>query len=168
MDVYGIKKLRAAHAPYSISPIPAPKPRGSSSWVSKVIGVKTVPDLGILTTSLGGVANVPIVHRSWGLLGGPKLYGPNFRFGEYMKARNYLTAILFHFTLSALTLLLAFPFVRTVAKRYVYQPGEGPTRDECKNDRVEYRGIGYPDIDTPNPPRAFVRTYYEGSVYRCK
>jgi hypothetical protein len=127
-----------------------------------------VPDLGILTTSLGRVSDTPIVQRSWGLLGGPDFYGPNFHFTEFMKSRNYLTAFMTHVSILVGSLFIAIPFVRTLARKYGYQPGDGPTKEEIKNDRVEYRGIATPDVKTPNPPRAYCRACWEGSMYQCK
>jgi hypothetical protein len=101
-------------------------------------------------------------------LGGADFYGPNFRFAEFMKSRNYLTAVVMHFSILAGTLLVAIPFLRTLARKYVTQPGDGPTKDQIRNDRFEYRGIATPDVKTPNPPRAFCKARYEGSVYECK
>jgi hypothetical protein len=136
--------------------------------ITKIFGVRVVPDLGILTTSMGRVSDIPIVQRSWGLLGGADFYGPNFRFSEFLKSRNYLTAVITHFTLVFGGLMIAIPFVRKMARSYVYKPGDGPTKEESKNDRVEYRGIATPDVKTPKPPRAFCTARYEGNLYDCK
>jgi hypothetical protein len=163
-EAYSLKQIGAALSPYAISPIPGPKNTDPTSWITKILGIRAVKDLGILTTSLAGTSDRAIVQRSWGLLG----YGPKFHFSEYMKARNYLTGLLFHFALMLGTVCLAVPFLRNLAKKYVYQPGDGPTKEETKNDRLEYRGIGKPDIDEPNAPRAFVRLSYEGGIYACK
>lgn len=168
MDTWSLKDIAAAHAPGGISPIPVPKAQPYKSIITKIFGFRSVSDLGILTSSLGGTADRPIVYRSWALLGGDKSYGPNFHFSEYMKARNYLGAIAIHFGLMIGSMLLAIPLFRTIARKYVYKPGEGPTREQYKNDRVEYRGIGVPDVQTPNPPRAFCRVKYEGSLYACE
>lgn len=168
MDVYSFKQLGAANAPYALSPIPGPKTKNPKPWITKLFGVRVVPDLGILTTSIGASADQPIIQRSWGLLGGNSFYGPNFRWGEYSKARNYLTAVLMHYGLFAGMLFLAVPIFRKFARRFVYQPGDGPTKEEYKNDRFEYRGIATPDVQTANPPRAFCRAYFNGSLYACK
>ena len=168
MDVFSMKQIAASHAPYALSPVPGPKASLAKSWTTKFFGVNVVPDLGILTTSIASMTDTPIIQRSWGLLGGSDFYGPNFTFSEYMKSRNYLTATLFHFGLVSLSLLLAIPFLRTFARKFVYQPGEGQTKEEAMKDRVEYRGIATPDIGTPKPPRAFCRASYQGSLYACK
>lgn len=168
MDVYSFKQLGAANAPYALSPIPGPKAKDTKSWITKLFGVRVVPDLGILTTSIAASADQPIIQRSWGLLGGNNFYGPNFRWAEYSKARNYLTAVLMHFGLLAGMMFLSVPIFRKFARRFVYQPGDGPTKEEYKNDRFEYRGIATPDIQTPNPARAYCRVYFDGSLYACK
>jgi hypothetical protein len=161
LEAYSIKDLLAAGVPYALSPIPGPKIPDNTSWFTKIFGVRSVPGLGTLTSSMSGSIDTPIVHRSWGLLG----YGPNFRFGEYKKVRNPLHGIAVHFGLSLVPLLLLLPFSSTIAKLFMTPPGEGPSKEQAKKDRVEFRGFGTPDIPTPNPPRAFCHAVYEGSVY---
>ena len=168
LNVYSLKQLREASTPYALSPIPGPKAVIPKSWITRLFGVRVVPDLGILTTSIGATANVPIVQRSWGLLGGNNVYGPNFQVGEYSKARNYLTAVGVHFALILGTLCLTVPIFRKFARRFVYQPGDGPTKAASQNDRVDYRGIANPDVQAPNPPKAFCRAHFHGSIYGCK
>lgn len=165
---HSIKELIEAHAPYAISPIPGPKTRHFESLTTTLLGIKVVPDLGILTTSLGAGANVPIVQRSWGLLGGASNYGPNFRYGEYLKARNHLIAILYHFTFRLMLLFLILPGATTLARKFILQPGEGPSKEKGDKDLFEYRGIGVPDIKDSKRPRAFSSLRYEGSIYKCK
>ncbi|TVY26953.1 putative trans-acting enoyl reductase, partial [Lachnellula hyalina] len=166
LDAYSLKEIAATSAPYALSPIPGPKTKSPTSWVTKVLGIREVSDLGILTSYLGAAADRPLVHRTWGLLGGPSFYGPNFRFSEYMKAQNYLLAIFIHFGLAVASCFVVIPWVRTLAKKYVTQPGDGPTKEQSRDDRVEYRGIGNQDVQTPKPARAFCRAHYEGSLYQ--
>lgn len=168
LDVFSFKQIAAASAPYAISPIPGPKKSSPFSLITTLFGIRSVPDLGILTTSVAGSTDRPIVHRSFGLLGGDDFYGPNFHFTEYMKARNYLYGIGVHFALILGALLLAMPPFRWLAKKYVYQPGDGPTKEESKNDAVEYRGIGKPDVKETRGPRVFVRAHFRGSLYNRK
>jgi hypothetical protein len=168
MDVYSLKQLGAANAPYALSPIPGPKTTSSTSWITKLFGVREDPDLGLLTTSIGASVDKPIIHRSWGQLGGTSFYGPNFSFEEYSKTRNYVTAVLVHYGLGAAMLFLAIPIFRRFAKRFVYQPGDGPTMESTKNDRFEYRGVAKPDVQAANPATAYCRAYFNGSLYACK
>lgn len=164
MDNFTFKQISAALAPYALSPVPGPKTPATVPWTTKILGVRSVRDLGILTTALQGTTDKAIVHRSWGQLN----YGPNFKFYEYQKARNHLTAVALHFTLLFAGLFIAIKPFRTLAKKYVYQPGDGPTKEESKNDRYEYRGIAIPDVQTPNPPRSYGTLSYEGSAYVCE
>jgi hypothetical protein len=167
MDAFSVKELVAANEPYAISPIKGPKTPNPNSFVTRLFGVRAVRDLGILTTSLTAMMDTPIVHRSWGLLGGEDFYGPNFYFSELLKARNHLTAVMLHFALLLGSALLGIRPLRQVARKYVYQPGEGPTKEEVRNDRLEYRAIGMPDVQTAKPPRAFCKGSFEGSLYAC-
>jgi hypothetical protein len=163
MDNFTLKEIRSSMAPFALSPIPGPKTPTPTSWLTKIFGIRTVRDLGLLTTALNGGSDGAIVQRSWGLLN----YGPKFRFTEYMKTRNYLTGILFHFAALIGGLLLVLKPFRWVMKKFVYQPGDGPTKEEARNDHFEYRGIAVPDVEGKNPPRAFCRARFEGSAYVC-
>jgi len=165
---YSGKELIEAHAPYAISPIPKPNAPSAESLFTKLFGIKVVPDLGILTTSFGAGANRPIVQRTWGLLGGAQNYGPNFRYGEYLKARNHFTALAIHVISALGALLLIFPPARWIIKKLIYQPGEGPSKEQGMKDVFEYRGIGSPDTNATTVPRAFVKMRGEGSIYRRK
>lgn len=49
-------------------------------------------------------------------------------------------------------------------------PGDGPTDEQTKGNRVEYRGIAYPDVGdvatkSQSRPRAYCRSYWEGGMY---
>jgi len=158
LDVYNLQQIRSAFSPFAISPKPGPKAPGKS-LMTRALGICEVRDLGILTSSIGGMADAPIVQRSWGLLD----YGPNFHFSEYAKARNYLTGIAFHFGLLLGSLLLSISPLRQVMRRFVTQPGGGATKEEAKKDRLDYRAIGTPD--RASKPRAFCRAYYMGGFY---
>lgn len=85
-----------------------------------------------------------------------------------MKSRNYLTGIAIHFAILFGSVALAIGPLRHLLKKFVYQPGDGPTKEEVRNDRIEYRGIGIPDVQTAKPPRAFCKASFEGSLYACK
>jgi short subunit dehydrogenase-like uncharacterized protein len=167
MDTFTLKELQAAHAPYSISPIPGPKTPSPTPFLTKILGVRNVPDLGILTTSLGRVSDTPIVERSWGLLGGSSFYGPNFHFSEYMRVRNTFAAVFTHLAILTGSLLLAIPLFRTIARKYVYAPGDGPTKKEAEKYMLEYRGVATPDVKTKTKTRAWCKARYDGSVYEC-
>ncbi|APA15011.1 hypothetical protein SS1G_13646 [Sclerotinia sclerotiorum 1980 UF-70] len=165
LEVFSLKQLKESMTPYALSPIPGPKVRPSTSLITKLTGIKVVPDLGILTTSLAGSTDLAIIHRSWGLSSAKQFYGPNFKVEEYMKARNYFTAFAIHLGLILGGIFLAIPFFRHAARKYVYQPGEGATKEEAKNDRVEFRVIAKPDNGQPKPSRIFCREYFEGPIY---
>lgn len=101
--------------------------------MEKLTGVREVSDLGILTHSIQGPADIPIIGRSWGLHDQGRFYGPNFRLSAYMKARNYLTSFAFHMLMVTALTALVIPPVRWLLKSFVYQPGEGPTKEYALN-----------------------------------
>ncbi|RDL34459.1 Uncharacterized protein BP5553_07587 [Venustampulla echinocandica] len=166
MDVYSLKDIVAAHKPYALSPIPRPKIQDPAPWATRMFGVRTVPGLGILTTYFFVAADKPLVGRSWGLLGGPDFYGPNFHFSEYMKVGNHFAAVMVHFGLVFGSILLSIPLFRKFMKGIVTQPGEGASEEQSRNDRLEYKAIGNPDVQSSDSPKAICKAAYKGSAYQ--
>lgn len=164
-DVYSLKELGAANSPYTLSPIPGPEIKDPAPWTTKTLGFRYVRDLGLQTTYLFAAADKPQVHRTWGLLGGASNYGPNFVFNEYRPTRSYFSAMMSHFTLVSLSILVSIPFMRTLMRKFVIQPGDGPSKEEAKSDSIEYKGIANQDVQTPNAPRAFAKVSFPGSGY---
>lgn len=154
----------AASAPYALSPIPGPRLPDNTSLFTKLFGVRTVPDLGTLTTAPSARVDTPIVERSWGLLG----YGPKFRYGEYQKVRNAFQGVAIHLALTILPVFLFIPFIENLAKFFIPAPGDGADKEVAAKDRLSLRGIATPDVSTPNPARACCVAQIEGSVYACK
>lgn len=128
-DSYSARQFAEAQKPWSLCPVTPPKQTMSKTWYETITGVRTVNDLGVLTDSLQGPADIPIVHRTWGLYDGGHIYGPNFHVSAYMKARNTLTGFGFHVLLTTALAALILPPVRWLLKHFVYQPGEGPTKE---------------------------------------
>ncbi|KAI9803254.1 MAG: hypothetical protein M1825_002045 [Sarcosagium campestre] len=158
---YGLKAIRAASRPWALSPVPGPryaKPTGR-------LGVRVIPELGTLTTSITGGVNRAMVHRSWGLLGSGHIYGPKFHFSEYMKVRNTLLGIIVHFAIGIGLLALAFPPVRWLLRKVIYAPGTGPTKKQTSKELLEFRAVAIADQDVSSPGRAYARVRYEGGMY---
>lgn len=166
MDHHTIAEIAASSRPFALSPIPGPASHSSASLLSKILGVRTHPTLGVLTTAIQASVDTPIVQRTWGLLGGAKLYGPNFFYEQYMRTTSYARGIALHFAINLGILLLAIPPVRWVLKRFIYAPGDGPTDEESKTYRAEYRAVAVADAAVSEPkPQAFCRAWYEGGMY---
>ena len=162
LDVFSIKDIAAAGAPYSISPIPGPKVKSKAPWYTAIFGVRNVSDLGTLTTSPTTAANLPVVQRTWGLFQGTsQAYGDKFYYSEYMKARNAFLAVVQHFALAALALVLLLKPVRLLLAKVVTAPGSGPDKESTKRERVEYRGTA----EVEGEGKAFVRAHYDGGLY---
>jgi len=173
-DNFTMKEVKASHVPFALSPMPHEQPVSARrSFLSRLTGLVRVPKLGLLTTSLSGGTDAPIVQRTWGLLPvNPsrkgQFYGPNFTFREFTPTPNWLRGMAQHFALTLFGLLLIAPPLRRLAWRFVHQPGQGPDREAAKKDRVEYRGVGAPDLESTGGKQAFCRAHFQGSMYYRK
>lgn len=177
-DNFSLRDLRKSMAPYALSPVPRPDgQRGHPGLLTYVTGGSTVRHLGQLTTSLFGSTNAAQVERTWGLLSslpgrGTDFYGPQFSFVEYARARNWLQGLQMHWMLALGGLLLAvFPPFRWLAKRFVFAPGTGPTREAARKNVIEYTAVADPDIEgESNQPRqqAYCHAIFRGGMYDCR
>ncbi|KAF7162968.1 hypothetical protein CNMCM5623_008033 [Aspergillus felis] len=149
--------------PFALAASAPPMNVPSEPLVDKILGVRSVRDLGTLTTSPSGMADITIVHRSSTLM--PEFYGPRFYFRQFVKVRNALVGVLFHFALIIGLCLLILSPVRALVRKVVYAAGQGPRKEDSVNDRVEYRAIATADQKTAAPQRVFGKFKYEGSMY---
>ncbi|KUI59820.1 hypothetical protein VP1G_07044 [Cytospora mali] len=171
-DTFTLKEAAQALSPFALSPVPNPNAGAQkSSLVTKLTGLRTVPNLGLLTTFLPGDSDRAIVHRTWGLLSQipskkEEFYGPNFSFGEYMKTRNWLSGVFVHWGIVvAGFLFVTIPPLRKLAQRFVYEQGQGPDVEQAKKDEIEYRGIAIPDTGEAVNKQAYCRAWFNGSLY---
>lgn len=123
-DTYGLGELAKSMSPYSLSVVTPPSHPGRPIY-EKLTGLRTVPDLGLLTDSIQGPSDIPIVNRTWSLYDNGKYYGQKFQISAYMKARNSVQGFLVHLALTFGMVALILPPVRWLLKKFVYQPGEG-------------------------------------------
>ncbi|MCJ1337410.1 hypothetical protein MMC09_002692 [Bachmanniomyces sp. S44760] len=176
-DHYSLAQFAAAMKPWALSPVPHPQTPSKTSLLTKITGVKHDPDLGILTSAITGETNRAIVQRSWGLHDSGKHYGANFEYHEYATVRNSLVGTAIHLALLFGMAALATPPIRWLLKKFVYQPGQGPSRASVENDYVEYRAIGTADrqqdlttstttTGVTTPQRAMSILHWDGSIYR--
>lgn len=165
MDHHTLSELSASSKPFALSPIPGPRSHSTASPFTKILGIRTHPVLGLLTTSIQAGADIPIVQRTWGLLGGAKLYGPNFYCEQYMRTTSRLRGIALHFAITVGIVLLVIPPVRWFLKKLIYAPGDGPTEEESRTHKVEYRAVAVADVPGTAKPRAYARAWYESGMY---
>lgn len=174
-DTFSLKEIADGFKPYSLSPVPNPRAQSQrqSLWTT-LTGLRTVPNLGLLTTFVGGSTDRAIVERTWGLFSQTpskqdEFYGPNFCFSEHLKARNWLYGILIHWALGLSGFLFAtLPPLRKLAKRFVYEQGAGPEYEQAKKDEIEYRAVATPDAGQDVGKLAFCRAWFRGSMYACE
>ena len=165
LDHYSLREIRRSSGSWATSPVPRPNSKSSQSWVSKLLGIRYVPGLGTLTTSISAAPNIAVVQRSWGLFDGGKLYGSKFQYNEYMRVRNSIIGIAFHFALSFAGLALIIPPIRWLAKKLVYVPGKGADKEASRREYLECHAVATADQDGLKPRRAFAKLRWDGSLY---
>ena len=166
-DAYSVKEI-AAGTKWTHSPLqPPPKPQQQSlpNLTATLFGVRTVPSLGTVTTSLNAGPNIATVQRTWGLLDRGKFYGPNFQYNEYMSVRSALMGALAHFAILGGGLLLTFPPIRWALKKVVYAPGQGPDREATRSEYLEQRCVATAMDGEGKEKRALARFRYEDGMY---
>ncbi|KAI1384454.1 uncharacterized protein F4822DRAFT_415196 [Hypoxylon trugodes] len=170
-DIFSFKDVKKSHKPYALSPVVnsklAPKPSLFSKWT----GLHTIPNLGLLSTSVTSGTNTAVVQRSWGLSQQePSLqkqfHGPNFTYREFTRARNYARGIAMHYSIVVGSLLLMFcPPFRKLIRKYVAQPGEGASKEESKKEYVKFRGVATPDTQPPSGKQVWSKAEFKGPLY---
>lgn len=151
--------------PWALSPITGPKTEKAKSWVTKIFGLRSVPKLGLVTTSLVAGSNESIVQRSWGLQDNGKFYGSKFTYAEYQKTNNRATGIASHLFVLMLLVAIAIKPVRWLVKKLVYAPGQGPAKESTKDELLEIRTIATADQSGRTTKRAYGRFRYDGGMY---
>ncbi|KAI3336593.1 hypothetical protein HD806DRAFT_10759 [Xylariaceae sp. AK1471] len=170
-ETFSFKEVAASHKPYALSPIPNSKSAPKASLISTLTGAYHVPNLGLQSTSVTSGTDAAVVHRTWGLFQEESAlrehaYGPNFTYQEFAKTRNMVTAMFMRYSLMIGGALLAFcPPFRHLVRRFIFQPGQGPTREDAANDYLEFRGVATPDVQPPSGKQALCRAWYNGSMY---
>ena len=164
-DTLSITDLLGATSPFSLAASTPPKNLPREPLLSSLLGARSVRDLGTLTTSPTGLADITVVHRSSTLT--PEFYGPRFYFRQFVHVRNTLVAVLLHIGFIFVFSLLLIPFMRTLARKVVYAPGTGPRKEDGANDRLEYHAIATVDQgqDVENPKRVFGKLTFGGNAY---
>jgi hypothetical protein len=169
-ELFPPKALIQALKPYALSPVPNDHTGTEKSLITSATGLVNVPGLGLLSTSLNGAMDAAVVFRTWGLTKQePSLqkdfYGPSFTYQEFQKARNILTGMMTHYGLIIGAILLLCSLVRALIRKFIFEPGDGPYKDEAKKDCIEFRAIAKPDSDNETNKQAFGKLSYTGSMY---
>ncbi|KAL4791907.1 hypothetical protein BDV19DRAFT_400993 [Aspergillus venezuelensis] len=130
------------------------KPKASFS--SRLLGYRSVPGLGALTTSFIGPGNASVVHRS--ATQNPELYGSSFHYQEYLPTTGVISAIFIHFFTKIGIILLSIPLVRELL-RVLVDPSK-PIQDQSKlqaTESAEYNAAGMIRQDMPVVRGQFLR-----------
>ncbi|KAJ5098040.1 hypothetical protein N7532_005041 [Penicillium argentinense] len=149
--------------PFTLAASPPPNDLPRETFFQKLLGVRSIRDLGTLTTSPNGMADMAIVYRSSSLM--PEFYGKRFAFHQLLSVRNVFIGALVHVGMMVgLSLLLLSP-VRWLLRKLVYAPGNGPTMQDSLNDRLEYHAVATADQNVPTPKRVLGKLSFQGSMY---
>lgn len=176
-ESFSPSEVRKAFTPYAMSPVPNPtrRPKDPSTLLTPFTGLRVLPDLGRVTTSIANRTDGVIVERSWGLhqtvpaLRSRLTYGPRFSWAQYAAAPSALRGAAIHLGLIIGGALLALlPPMRWLAKKFVYAPGAGPTVEAAKGDSINFRGVALPDPAREDGKRVYCEAEYRGSMYICK
>ena len=159
-----MKELLALSNPYSLA-VSQPPNIKSTPIAQQLLGAHYVPDIGTVTTSIPAVCDTAIVHRSSSLM--PELFDKSFRFWESKKTRNYLTGIVFHLFVLLGTWALLIPPVRWGLAKIISAPGQGPSSEQKRGNRLEYRAVATaePNQLESKPIRVLGSYSFEGCPY---
>jgi short subunit dehydrogenase-like uncharacterized protein len=161
-------KIRYSALPYALSPVVgASIPRFQGSYELTIPGEKTF--VGGYWLMRG--ANTAIVQRTFGLLETQALeeeimrpprstsvvtqarkqrYGPKFKYDEFMVMPSALQALLFSYVFAFGMMLVAYVApIRRLLRKYLPQPGEGPSDEEMKNGHFTATNL---TTSATNPP----------------
>ncbi|CAI7633225.1 unnamed protein product [Penicillium glandicola] len=158
---FSMSDLSKSMSPFSLAASPPPKSIPGESILEKVFGVRSISDLGTVTTSPTGICDMTIVHRSSSLM--PELYGPHFFFRQFLSVRNTLIGVAVHIGFLVVVSLLALPPVRWLVRKLVFAPGSGPRREDSTNDLLEYHAIA--TAENASSQRVFGKITYHGGLY---
>ena len=127
-DYYSPSQIADSYKPFALSPVQSPLSDSShsQSLMANFFGTRHDKDLGYLTDWFQSAMDTAIVQRSWGLLNKGELYGPNFRFSEWMAAKSSFEGAMVHFRMAFGVAIVLLAPVRWILKKLVPQPGDGP------------------------------------------
>lgn len=162
-DLLPVATLLEGFQPFSLTDSNPPSDIPSEPISQRLLGSHYVRDLGVLTTSPNGMADVAIVNRSSSLMS--ELYGKRFYFTQHLCVRNYLMGAAIHVGFNIFMAVLMFSPVRWLLRRSVFAPGAGPSLEDVRGDYVEFNAVATADQNTPSPKKLFGKWTYRGSQY---
>lgn len=139
LEVFSLRQVSAAHAPWSIST------RKGSSRQGNVPHVTWDRDLKTYAGSwVGDNIDRSVAARSWSLLN----YGSNWTTYGYLGFTSWYKAYMYIVLLYTGSLILGLLPARYLLKKFVTQPGSGPSQHEMDGGCVELKCVGESDTDS--------------------
>lgn len=64
-------------------------------------------------------------------------------------------------------LIMFVPPFRALMRKFIFKPGQGPSKEDSAKDYLELRGTATPDLGNSGK-QAFGKVWYSGSLYYSK
>ncbi|KAL9050474.1 MAG: hypothetical protein Q9162_006621 [Coniocarpon cinnabarinum] len=147
----GLQKASAPQAQFPAGVELPPSPPSAAGLLRRLTGLRVVPDLGLVSLPMLNAVDIPIVQRTWALLEHTQqaeAYGPNFRFSNGINAGGYVGGLVKNVNAVVGRLLLSLPPIRWLIKRFLVQPGNGPSKEVEANGKIEMKGVAVVDADS--------------------
>lgn len=85
-----------------------------------------------------------------------------------MYAPGFVRGMLMHYFIVIGGYLLLLAPVRTLVRRFVFKPGDGPDTKKAKDEVIELQAVGKPVPTTEENKQVLGKLRYHGSMYYCK
>ena len=128
-DTYSLAQVSKTLRPWSLCAIGPPTSRNRRPGSEKLLGLRKDRNLGVLTDSISGATDLVIINRSRSLIENGSFYGSKFHPRAYMTAKSALGAFAWHVAVVVGTVAIVLSPVRWLIKKFVYQPGQGPSKE---------------------------------------
>ena len=163
LDSFPISEIMSSMKPYSLaSRRPATLPP-SPSLLTRLFGVRKIPELGTLTSAVAGTSNTLIVQRTWALMDNGDFYGQNFSYQELMRVSSAIKGVVVHLAINIMPIFLLISPLMWLVKKLIPAPGQGPSLESTKKNFVEMRALGVSDSSPER--KALAKLRFEGSIY---
>ena len=163
LDTFSISEIMSAMKPYSLASKKPAAASPSPPLLTRLFGVRKIPELGTLTTAVAGTANALIVQRTWSLMDDGDFYGQTFSYEELMRVSSTIKGVAAHLAINIMPIFLLISPLMWLLKKVIPAPGQGPSLESTRKNFVEMRALGVSDSSPGR--KALAKFRFEGSMY---